>query len=199
MIINKKFPEILEFNNKSFLIVRKADLEQGASGPVNVVVDIEGNNKSLKYIAAKIFDTNTDLDKRLFDTEVNILNKISQLKIIKHIASGGCKIIDDKGMKISKNCILMDYIPNYSLDYNICKLNDKKVNGLGEFNTKLLFYSFLEGIQYLHEKKIVHRDIKPDNIMLDLRETPKLVLIDFGHALEVKVEKDISKSKGLIK
>lgn len=39
----------------------------------------------------------------------------------------------------------------------------------------------LQAVNYLHERKIVHRDLKLDNLMLsDRSESPSLKIIDFG-------------------
>ncbi|KAF8334242.1 uncharacterized protein EI90DRAFT_2970647 [Cantharellus anzutake] len=51
-----------------------------------------------------------------------------------------------------------------------------------EDETVLQFYTIqmLEGLAYLHLRNVVHRDIKPDNILLDHNDTIKFV--DFGAA-----------------
>ena len=43
-----------------------------------------------------------------------------------------------------------------------------------------LFRSVCAGVQYAHENLVVHRDIKPDNILVTRDGTPKL--LDFGVA-----------------
>ena len=45
----------------------------------------------------------------------------------------------------------------------------------------MIFYQMLERIEYLHEMNYMHRDIKPDNILMGLGQNSNTVyMIDFG-------------------
>lgn len=52
---------------------------------------------------------------------------------------------------------------------------------LNEKTSKLFFYQMCHAIKYLHDRKITHRDLKPDNILLATTEEFTLLKIsDFG-------------------
>jgi serine/threonine protein kinase, bacterial len=55
---------------------------------------------------------------------------------------------------------------------------------LDENTVRNLLWSLLNVLEYVHSQNIIHRDIKPDNIILRPRDN-KLVLIDFGIVKEV--------------
>ena len=58
---------------------------------------------------------------------------------------------------------------------------------------KQFAYQFFEGLACLHAKEIAHRDIKPDNILVDAegvlnpQKRPTLKICDFGSAKQLKV------------
>ena len=43
----------------------------------------------------------------------------------------------------------------------------------------------LVALEYIHDKNIVHLDIKPENILLALNGEPHVVLSDFGEAIRL--------------
>lgn len=53
----------------------------------------------------------------------------------------------------------------------------------------------LEALQYTHEQSILHRDISPDNFILNAEN--HVTLIDFGSAYEVSIQGDVKQTKFL--
>lgn len=70
-------------------------------------------------------------------------------------------------------CILDIDCPGGELFYYL-----RKVRRMSEEDARYCFVEILMGIQYLHSKKIIYRDIKPENIMIDMNGNLKIA--DFG-------------------
>lgn len=81
---------------------------------------------------------------------------------------------------------VMEYLTGQSLSKRIRQ---------GQVSLQLgteLFKKILQGVHAVHKIGLVHRDIKPDNIMLSL-DSRKCHLLDFGLADELCVKRDVSK------
>lgn len=68
----------------------------------------------------------------------------------------------------------MDYYPD-----NLYQIIKKKL--LTPELIRVFSYQILKGLEYLDSKSIAHRDIKPQNILVDVK-SKKIVICDFGSA-----------------
>ncbi|KAI0773320.1 kinase-like domain-containing protein [Trametes elegans] len=75
--------------------------------------------------------------------------------------------------------LLMDYYPRGDL-----KRVMKRTGKIEEDQARRWCVELLAALEQLHKRRIVHRDVKPDNILLD--DTGHLVLTDFGIARAFK-------------
>lgn len=45
----------------------------------------------------------------------------------------------------------------------------------------MIGYQMIERIEYIHERQVIHRDIKPDNFLLGINNNAHLLyIVDFG-------------------
>ncbi|KAM7497816.1 hypothetical protein LguiA_022230 [Lonicera macranthoides] len=141
-------------------------LGEGGFGSV-----FEGTLKDATKVAVKCLDSLTQV-KKSFVAEVETIGSIHHVNLVRLI--GFC-------VEKSHGWILVyEYMCNGSLDIWIYRQNDEGVI-LDWKCRKKVFLDIAKGLSYLHEdcrQKIIHLDIKPQNILLDENYNAKVA--DFG-------------------
>lgn len=105
--------------------------------------------------------------------EIEILKQIKHPNLVKFNDSGDV-IIDSQKYAY----VVLDFISGETLSDKM-----KRETTLNQYEAKSIILSVLNGLNYLHNKQIIHNDITNQNIMLDLSgrvAIPKI--IDFGYA-----------------
>ena len=123
--------------------------------------------------------------ERKVSREYQILQMIKGNKRCVELLDIFYTIGDDE--KLTQNFVF-EFVPN-SLEKYIS--SHKKGNLIPITTIKSIMRQFLEGLEFIHEKNICHRDLKPDNIFLDDELNVKLG--DFGSSkiLDGKSKKNI--------
>ncbi len=130
-------------------------------------------NCVVKHLHLNIYDSNgRELCRKLFEREAETLQKLARNNphiplLIAYFEENG------------EFYLVQEYIEGNTLT-NELHLGQK----LPEDQVIKMLIELLEIVAYLHNNKVIHRDIKPDNIM---RRTPDnyLILIDFGAVKQV--------------
>ena len=162
--------EIIIIDNK---YISKEILGKGKYGKVYLAEEIKiGNNKNEKGENKKF------AIKVLKKKDEKFTNKIKYIKmicispyIIKRIDDGEGEIKIKGKSKGKRQYIVYEYCQKKSL---IEYLLFPNLSFLEEKYAKIMFKYILRGIQNMHNKKICHRDIKLDNILLDGKFIPKI-------------------------
>ena len=156
---NKKYPETnLNFYKYGRLI------GQGAFGKVNLGLNVlTGRVVAIKSFNKSNLNTNSENMKKIL-YETNLMKKLNHPNITKIL-----EMFEDKEYIL----IIMEYINGGNL-FSFLKKHRK----ISEKTAKLLFKQIILGIKYMHDHNIVHRDIKLENILIDLNNNIKIC--DFG-------------------
>ena len=126
---------------------------------------------SKRTVAMKVISLEENQKKNM--NEIKISKKLKNKNIINfHIA--GELIIN------RLYCLITDYADFGNLNQFKNKINEK--NNFSESLICYLAYQILKGLKYCHLNKIVHFDLKPQNILID--NSLNVKLIDFSVSLD---------------
>lgn len=144
-------------------------LGAGSFSKVKLAVD----RRTGDAVAIKILDSReVRQSARLQETlsrEIEILRQIRHPNIVK---------LREATLMKDTICLVMDYVPGQELFQFVAQ---KK--RLGEDETAKILRQVLIAIQYLHRHNVVHRDLKLENILVEMSgERYKVTLVDFGLA-----------------
>jgi cGMP-dependent protein kinase len=137
------------------------------------IVSLVKNKKNDYFYAIKNISIKQILCEKLMNSlelEKSILLKVDHPFIVKLV----------KTLKDEKNIYyLMDYLKGKEL-FDVIR----DIGLLNKFEAQFYIGSIMLAVQYLHERKFLFRDIKPENIIV--LENGYIKLIDFGTAKEIK-------------
>ncbi|XP_078060163.1 glycogen synthase kinase-3 beta-like, partial [Mustelus asterias] len=118
-------------------------------------------------------------DKRFKNRELQIMRKLNHSNIVRlryFFYSSG-----DKKDEVYLNLVL-DYVPETV--YRVARHFSKAKQSIPMIYVKVYIYQLFRSLAYIHSQGVCHRDIKPQNLLVD-PETAVLKLCDFGSAKQL--------------
>ena len=156
--------------NKRFKILRK--IGNGSFGDVYNGIDITTNNS----VAIKVETKEMRVSRLKCEHELYEILKDGE-RVRKGIPE-----VYYFGHFQGKNVMVME-----KLGYSLENLFNKHKRKFSLQTVLLIGLQLLDLFQFIHKKKIIHRDIKPDNFLIGLnRKMDTIYMIDFGLSREFK-------------
>ena len=157
----KMFKKIPETKLRFYQFLK--ELGKGSFG----VVYLGMQRLTLRRVAIKKIKMNLTEDpekQRKIDAEIKIMQRLSHVNVLRLFEYFQ-----------HKNHVFM--ILEYCFKGDVQK-SLREVGHLDEKKAKRYFYQIACGLKYIHDNNIIHRDIKPDNILID--EYDQCKICDFG-------------------
>lgn len=156
-VVNNNDPSSL------FRIISKAG--EGASGEVYLAESLIPSERG-KKVAIKQMDLQAQPRKELIINEILVMKDSQHDNIV--------NFLDSYLRGTNDLLVIMEYMEGGSLteviENNECKLNERQI--------ATICNETLKGLQFLHKKHVIHRDIKSDNVLLSA--TGNVKITDFG-------------------
>ncbi|KAK1437915.1 hypothetical protein QVD17_03715 [Tagetes erecta] len=164
--------ELVSFSLKSVLAATssfsvKNMLGEGGFGPV-----YKGSLPGERQVAVKRLSTRSSQGREEFLNELKLIAKLQHTNLVRLL---GCCVEEDEKI------LMYEYMPNRSLDRFLFDPSESvHLDGSTRFK---IIEGIAQGLLYLHKYsrlRVIHRDLKASNVLLDETMTPKIS--DFGLA-----------------
>lgn len=142
---------------------------QGSFGTVYVVQE----KKSFRLYVAKV-----ETIHRTLEHEINMLNLLSD--------PGHRTILPVQDARVMPGGLSWFTMP--MVECNVWGY--LKDNSLSPNSQKALFWQLMDGLAYIHERNIIHADVKPTNILYNPR-VEHFFVSDFGAARKLPISREI--------
>jgi serine/threonine protein kinase len=172
-IVNIKIDENKTIKFKFLKAIGKGAKGQGIFNLIKIIVSLielmESDHNGL-YALKKITPDENDIDK--VEEEILILKKLNHENIIKYI---DCFEKKTKSGFVNIN-IITEYCNGGNLESVLQKCcNNLDYSILNSDNLTKWMIQLIDAILYLHQKGIIHRDIKPPNILFTIENNTKYI------------------------
>ena len=123
--------------------------------------------------------------KKFKETEDELVQKTMrrELKMLQMLKHENCVDFQDAYSHKGNLYLVFEYV-----EKNLLEVLEESPNGLSPKLIKSFVYQMCKAISYLHSNNMIHRDVKPENLLID--ENMKLKLCDFGFARKILLDKN---------
>ncbi|KAI4600182.1 hypothetical protein KJ359_001285 [Pestalotiopsis sp. 9143b] len=139
-----------------------------------------GNPYAAKELDKRKFMKNGVLDQKV-ENEMKIMQKVSHENIVQYI--------EHFDWDLHQFIIIMEYVPHGDLGKLV--LDGGTIT---EKYVKIMTRQLVDALGYLHDNKITHRDVKPDNILIASQDPFVVKLTDFGLSKMIDTEQTFLKT-----
>ena len=189
------FEEIINYKkNKNYTLLGKGffgyaeKMRSKINNTIYAIKKIDKNDKNFEPMdyfreTSNMINLNHENIVKLYGYFIDYENINKFKDIYQDEIISGNKSINSQNQYVEICCVVLEFVENgtlesYNKNYKIQYKNTNNFIPLEQNFIIKIFKQLLSALNYLHSKSIMHRDIKPDNILLDANYNIKIS--DFG-------------------
>ena len=166
----RMYAEVLSTKDKEYYSYENLKINWSSTDPYEVITKVGHGKYSEVFQGIDSRDDSKIIIKILKPVKVNRYYR--EIKILQNLSKGPniIKLFDTVKDSVTKTpALIFEYVNNTHFRVLYPKLSD--------FEIRFYLYELLKALEYSHSMGIMHRDVKPHNVMID-HEQRELKLID---------------------